>query len=641
MLCKKLLQTQEGAFEAAAVGYAYNAMMSAGPEDERSPTGLIGSGGGSVQFMNSMLYAINMDCGNRMCLEAMEDVYDDSSVEAGLASLTKCFAQSDSFKSKKNVTTHKLHGRIHGEISEERTRTTAQYAGDEEARKAINSPLGGSIICISACYYGACSIGRANVKDLDMNEYPCEQIIREMREKIEEDKQKLLDGTHSDRKARLTLFKEIANLTLQTTLFEELFKPDAMLCFKRNWTLHKTYPFRTTWSAGWYLNFLYKMQIKFPGANAILEEYERTQRKAANLLEDAGARLDLGGFDDDQAQDVAMVLVDLKSVIKGMRTLALQIANPIDKFLKELADEYKGELVGWPHYKIKGNGSLYRKLIGTIFQLLEKNAEVPSYTPNVEDCVSSIHDSLRYTIVLPRDQYTKAVKDLEARLLTGANPRAKSIKFKNFWRENDGETTYQGINAQVCLNPVMDLDVDEAPVDDSPEIKEEEGFVYKIPTPTGKIIPNSTDFIFELQIHTPESFAIKDGPGHLLYEDFRDPAIRKGSVKGIEYDGTTDLVQFNRFKLALYTTNKELYRTKRDDGTPLKEGEVVCEGLKAANLKHQWIDEDYTFKEYKPDPPIAFYESPISNAKWLNRLQVNSKLEAKLSGKPYPYGYRV
>ena len=80
----------------------------------------------------------------------------------------------------------------------------------------------------------------------------------------------------------------------------------------------------------------------------------------------------LKSLDDDQAQDVAMVLVDLKSVIKGMRTLALQIANPIDKFLKELADEYKGELVGWPHYKIKGNGSLYRKLIGTIFQLLEK-----------------------------------------------------------------------------------------------------------------------------------------------------------------------------------------------------------------------------------------------------------------------------
>merc|ERR1712048_862102 len=192
-----------------------------------------------------------------------------------------------------------------------------------------------------------------------------------------------------------------------------------------------------------------------------------------------------------QAQDVAMVLVDLKSVIKGMRTLALQIANPIDKFLTELAAEYKGELVGWPNYKIKGNGSLYRKLIGTIFQLLEKNAEVPSYTPNVEDCVSSIHDSLRYTIVLPRDQYTKAVKDLEERLLTGANPRAKSIKFKNFWRENDGETTYQGINAQVCLNPVMDLNADEAPVDTSEEIPEEGGFVYKIPTPTGKIVPNS------------------------------------------------------------------------------------------------------------------------------------------------------
>merc|ERR1712025_143398 len=187
--------------------------------------------------------------------------------------------------------------------------------------------------------------------------------------------------------------------------------------------------------------------------------------------------------------------------------------------------------------------------------------------------------------------------------------------FKNFWRENDGETTYQGINAQVRLNPVMDLSPDEAPVDTSEDIQEEGGFVYTIPTPTGKIVPNSTDFIFELQIHTPESFAMKDGPGHLLYEDFRDPAVRKGSVKGVDHDGTTDLIQFNRFKLALYRTNKSLYRTKKEDGTPLKEGDVVCPGLKSTD-NHAWTDEDYTFKPFKPDPPIAFYESTVPGANW-------------------------
>ena len=40
------------------MGYAYNAMMSEGPDDPRAPTGLLGSGGGSVQFTHSMLYPI-------------------------------------------------------------------------------------------------------------------------------------------------------------------------------------------------------------------------------------------------------------------------------------------------------------------------------------------------------------------------------------------------------------------------------------------------------------------------------------------------------------------------------------------------------------------------------------------------------
>jgi len=418
-----------------------------------------------------------------------------------------------------------------------------------------------------------------------------------------------------------------------------LFSEDAMLCFKRNWTLNGDVPFRTTWTAGWYLNFLYGLNVKFPGSNKILEEYERTQVKARELLAEAGDRLG-----DGVGEDVAMVLVDMMTVIKGMRKLALKIANPIDKFLNVIKEEFGGEAMGWPKYKIKGSKSLYRKLIGTIFELLEKNEDVPSYTPNVEECVQSIHDSLRYTLVFPRDKYTDAVKAIEERLLRGENgdkPRAQSIRFKNFWRENDGETTYQGINAQVRLNPVMDLATDEKPHDETEKMTEDDGFVYEIPDPTGCIIPNSADFIFELQIHTPESYKMKDGPGHLLYEDFRDPAIRHGSVKGVDYDGRGDRkAEYTQFKEALYTCNKELYRTKKDDGTPLEAGDVVCEGLKGTK-DHKWTDDDYTFAPYKPDPSIAFYKSEIEGANWQNRLQVNKKLEAKLTGLPYPHGYRV
>jgi len=636
LLCKKLLQTQEGAFEAAAVAYAYNAMMSKDKNDVRLPTGLIGSGGGSVQFMNNMVYPVNMDCGNRMCLEAMEEVYDDSSEEAGLASLDACFAKSDSFASQTNVSTIGLHGRVHGEIEEERLRTTEEFAGDDVAKKAINTPLGGHIIAISACYYGAISIGKANKKDLDMAEYPCKQIVEEMYAKIVEDKKVLREGKHSDRKARGTLFKEIANLTLQTCLFSTLFAPDALMCFKRNWTLNGI-PFRTTWTAGWYLNFLYGLNIHFPGSDSTLKKYAETQAKARALLAEAGDRL--GGEVND---DVAMVLVDMKTVIRGMRSLALQIANPIDKFLKGITSTFKGHMYGWPTYKIKGTSSLYRKLIGTIFDMLKENEDVPNYTPNIEDCVASIHDCLRYTVTFPPEEYTAAVKAIEQQLLApeSGNPVAKSIRFKNFWRTEDGETTYQGINAQVCLNAVQDLEENEDPADTTPDKDEGDNYTYTIPKPTGKTIPNSENFIFELQIHTPQSYAMKDGPGHLLYEQFRDPAVKKGSVKGVEYDGTNDRAQYYAFKEALYKANKELYRTKKDDGTPLQKGDPVCEGLKTTE-HHKWTDNDYTFEPYKPTEPIAFYKSTIEGANWQNRMQINKKLEAKLTGMGYPFGRQV
>ena len=320
LLCKKLLQTQEGAFEAAAVGYAYAVMMS--KQGDYPPlSGLIGSGGGSVQFMNSMQYPVNLDCGNRMCLEAMEKMYDTSAEEAGLASLDRCFDEALSFASKESVTTTTLQGRIFGEIVQERERTSKEFAGDEVAQKAINSKLGGSVICISACYYGALSIGRANKKDEDMNAFPCKQIVEEMRAKIEKDKELLRDGAHVSKGKRGTLFKEIANLTLQTMLFSELFTEDCMLCFKRNWTLDGV-PFRTTWTAGWYLNFLYSVGIHFEGSDPILNAYAQKQANAQRLLGEAGDRL--GGAGNE---DVAMVLVDLKTVIKGMRAVALKVCG--------------------------------------------------------------------------------------------------------------------------------------------------------------------------------------------------------------------------------------------------------------------------------------------------------------------------
>jgi hypothetical protein len=620
LLCKKLLQTAEGTFEAAAVAYAYAGISNGG-----TPSGLIGSGGGSVQFMHSMLYPVNMDCGYRMCEEKLMETYD---AKDPVKSLETCFLLAKEYARRTNASVTGFEGRVMGEMAEAQSRQATPAAKTAVARK-----LEGKVVAISACYYGAESVNIGN-KPNEVNTVKCEEVVARMRAKIEEDKNELLAGAHTNDGQRKTLFKEIANLTLQKKLFSELIHKDADICFKRDWSVYGV-DFRTTWTAGWYLNFLYSVGVRFSGSDMVLAKYAETQATAAELLKDVG-----DGLGGRGGEDVAMVLVDLKTVISGMRAVAFQVANPIDKFLQGISNRFKGKMRGWPDFKVKGNKSLYRKLVATIHELLEKNMSVPEYTPDIEECAHSIHDCLRYTLTFPPEQYAEAVKAIEAELLTGDGHPAKAIKFKNFWREEDFETTYQGINAQVELTEVQDLAIGEKPVDPSPPRGVGSDDECVVPACTGAAIPTTNGFIFELQLHTEQSFEMKDGPGHLLYEDFRDPNRKKGTVAGVAFDGTHSKEELAQYKERLYLVNKELYRTKKPDGTPLKTGEVVYKGLKDT-ANHKWTEEDYTFKPFKPTTSMAFYSSEVTGANWRNELQVNKKLEGMLTGLDFPFGYRV
>ncbi len=298
-----------------------------------------------------------------------------------------------------------------------------------------------------------------------------------------------------------------------------------------------------------------------------------------------------------------------------------------------IAQQFDGTLVGWPNCKIKGEDSLRGKMCNEIKLLLKQYENRPSYTPGVDELVRSVHDCLRYTLVFSRETYTAAVKELERQLLASVKgkPSAKRIKFKNFWRENDGETCYQGINAQVTLNTVDDIATNNDRVDTT--------------TPNqpdclrGEPIPNSNNFVFELQLHTKESFALKDGPGHLLYEALRDPDRTSGTVLGKEY------FDKNEYKRAIYKASKGLLMSvHHETGEKLQIGEVVLPGLKAVDPHtHKELEEDYKYTPFKPDPPIAFYQSTVdtARAKWCNELHVNKTFEQEITGLPYPHGYRT
>jgi hypothetical protein len=125
---------------------------------------------------------------------------------------------------------------------------------------------------------------------------------------------------------------------------------------------------------------------------------------------------------------------------------------------------------------------------------------------SVEEAQSQVPDAVRYTMTFPDEEYVGGAANVIARL----EGLGHEVQVKNYWDEGDG---YQGINIVV---------------------KHPDGFLY------------------ELQLHTPESFKVKQA-AHDAYDEYqkeKDDAIRmelfrrmaaaagelpmpKGDVKGI------------------------------------------------------------------------------------------------------------
>lgn len=137
----------------------------------------------------------------------------------------------------------------------------------------------------------------------------------------------------------------------------------------------------------------------------------------------------------------------------------------ITKRMKELERASGSELVGL-EYRLKEVGSISRKI----------SAEAKENGISIETAANRIGDALRYTLVSSPDEYvhvaTKALNDLEK--------EGWKTRVKNYWLNS--QNPYQGINVALV-------------------------------SPDGQKI--------ELQFHTPESFTVKNGEMHKLYEEWR------------------------------------------------------------------------------------------------------------------------
>ncbi len=153
----------------------------------------------------------------------------------------------------------------------------------------------------------------------------------------------------------------------------------------------------------------------------------------------------------------------LKAQAKGMTYFERAVVNEpaITEHVKDVAKSVGMDVAGL-EYRIKGKDSYLRKIRS-------------NYNPDGNEY--EIKDILRYTYTSDPDEYaSKTLKSIDAYKELGYN----TIEVKNYWLNKNNP--YNGINTIVI----------------SPEGQK-----------------------FELQYHTPGSFAVKNGEMHKLYEKWR------------------------------------------------------------------------------------------------------------------------
>ncbi len=167
----------------------------------------------------------------------------------------------------------------------------------------------------------------------------------------------------------------------------------------------------------------------------------------------------------------------LKGAMDELLENASKVEGTITPFLQDVAAKCNGELVGL-NYKFKGRESLERKIKGDI-ECKKRSLSRGSAAHAAIDIPSIVHaigDSLRYTMLIPDDQYVATVINTRKVLEQMGYP---GLKFKNYWEKGD---MYQGIND-----------------------------IYH---------HTASNFLFELQFHTKASWDLK-AESHIIYEKFR------------------------------------------------------------------------------------------------------------------------
>lgn len=148
---------------------------------------------------------------------------------------------------------------------------------------------------------------------------------------------------------------------------------------------------------------------------------------------------------------------------------AVKIEPEITKDMSAIISSVNGKVAGL-EYRLKSMDSLKRKVETEVLAGISE-----------QQAIESIKDVIRYTALFSLEHFVEQYKQMQIAL---EKQGYKTIVVKNTWQEN---AVYKGINTFITT------------------------------------LVEKDNFIFEMQYHTKESFELKNGALHQLYERFRDP----------------------------------------------------------------------------------------------------------------------
>ena len=210
----------------------------------------------------------------------------------------------------------------------------------------------------------------------------------------------------------------------------------------------------------------------------VAEWRTRVSKEEREGLKSGDIKFNAEGEETNQFYMSEEVKRDLKRESDEKHKNATDIEPTLTKDLTDIAKQQGVKLEGL-EFRLKTKESLERKVMSDYSEVrteLERKGIKVTYENSIKKTVDKIHDVNRYTMILDPDNFTETYQKVQEALEQNGY---EVYKVKNTFKSKDA--TYRGINNQYIKN--------------------------------GQI--------FELQFHTEESFNLKNGELHKLYEEFR------------------------------------------------------------------------------------------------------------------------